>query len=247
MYSNQYIDQLIQKLSELERRCLREINLSAQMVFNTIQNGHQVYFFGCTHAGILAQESFYRTGGLAIINPIFPPGLNVQDTPVSITSELERVNGYGKIIAEQSGIQDGDLLFIHSVSGRNSVPIDFAKEAKDAGVTVIAITSLEYSSRSQSRHPSGKRLFEVCDLVIDDVCPFGDALVTLGVSGVRVAPGSTVLGVAILNAIVAEAAGLFDEKGVLPPVYQSVNVDKGDDYNRKVFETYKKQIGYKLR
>ena len=247
MYSKQYIDQLIQKLGELEQHCLKEINLSAQMVFDTVQNGHRVYFFGCTHAGILSQESFYRTGGLAIINPIFPPGLNVQDTPISITSELERVNGYGKIIAEQSGIQRGDLLFIHSVSGRNSVPIDFAETAKDKGVTIIGITSLEYSSRSQSRHPSGKRLFEVCDLVIDDVCPFGDALVTLEVSGVGVAPGSTVLGVAFLNAIVAEVSGLFDEKGVLPPVYQSANIDKGDDYNRKVFKTYKKQIGYKMR
>ena len=247
MYSKQYIDQLIQKLSELEQRCLNEINESAQMVFDTVQNGHRVYFFGCTHAGILSQESFYRTGGLAIINPIFPPGLNVQDTPISITSELERVNGYATIIAEQSGIQEGDLLFIHSVSGRNSVPIDLAQAAKEKGVTVIGITSMAYSSCSQSRHPSGKRLFEVCDLVIDDVCPFGDALTQLETSGVKVSPGSTVLGVAILNAIVAQAAGLFDEKGVLPPTYQSVNVDKGDEYNRRVFETYKEQIGYKMR
>ena len=246
MYSKQYIDQLIQKLEELEQRCLQQIDLSAQMVFDTVQSGHRVYIFGCTHAGILSQESFYRTGGLAIINPIFPPGLNVQDTPISITSELERVPGYGRIIAEQSELRQGDLLFIHSVSGRNCVPVDFAESARSKGVTVIGITSLEYSSQSESRHPSGKRLFEVCDLVIDDVCPFGDALITLDVSGVKTAPGSTVLGVAILNAIVAEAAGLFDEKGVLPPVYQSVNIDKGDDYNLKVFDTYQKQIGYKM-
>ena len=179
MYSKQYIDQLIQKLGELKQHCLKEIKLSAQMIFDTVQNGHRVYFFGCTHAGILSQEAFYRTGGLAIINPIFAPGLNVQDTPISITSELERVNGYGKIIAEQSGIQAGDLLFIHSVSGRNSVPVELAQTAREKGVLVIGITSMEYSSRSQSRHPSGKRLFEVCDLVIDDMCPFGDSLVTL--------------------------------------------------------------------
>ena len=100
MYSKQYIDQLIQKLGELEQHCLKEINLSAQMVFDTVQNGHRVYFFGCTHAGILSQESFYRTGGLAIINPIFPPGLNVQDTPISITSKIDKGDDYNRKVFE---------------------------------------------------------------------------------------------------------------------------------------------------
>lgn len=244
MNSELYLNCIIEKLGELKQKCVPAINAAALKVVDTVHAGHCVYFFGCTHAGILTQEAFYRTGGLAIINPIFSPGLTVDNIPITITSQMERLEGYGEVIAQQSTLQKGDLLFIHSVSGRNHVPVDLAMAAADLGVYVIGITSMEYSKASSSRHPSGKRLFEVCDMVIDNVCPFGDSLVQLERSKVSVAPGSTVLGATILNAIVAQAAGYFDERGEMPPVYLSANIDHGEDYNKKVFEAYKNQIKY---
>ena len=244
--SEEYLDRVQELIGRLRREALPDIDEAANRVCTTLRCGGRVYFFGCTHAGILTQEAYYRTGGLAVFNPIFAPGLTVDSTPITITSELERTGGYGPIIARQAGLREGDLLFIHSVSGRNHVPVELALAARELGVSVIGITSLQYSKESASRHPSGKRLFEVCDLVIDDLCPFGDALLRVPHSGVGVAPGSTVLGAAIVNAIAARVAAAYDKEGLLPPVYSSANVDRGGEYNRKVYETYRDQICYEM-
>lgn len=247
MQSNLYLDSIIEKLTELKNQSLTLIQQASDKLVETVMAGHCVYIFGCTHAGILTEEAFYRTGGLAIFNPIFAPGLTVDNSPITITSAIERLDGYGKIIAGQSGLKAGDLLVIHSASGRNNVPVDLAIEARARGVYVICITSLAYSGGVESRHASGKRLFEVCDMVIDNLVPYGDAMVSLPRSGAAAAPASTVLSASILNAIVAEAAGRFDEMDELPPVFMSANIDRGDEYNKRVFEKYKDQIRYAMK
>lgn len=114
-----------------------DIDEAANRVCTTLRCGGRVYFFGCTHAGILTQEAYYRTGGLAVFNPIFAPGLTVDSTPITITSELERTGRLRPIIARQAGLREGDLLFIHSVSGRNHVPVELALAARELGVSVI--------------------------------------------------------------------------------------------------------------
>jgi uncharacterized phosphosugar-binding protein len=247
MKSEIYIDRLMEMMGKLKEQSLPLINEAARKIVDTVNGGRRVYIFGCTHAGILTQEAFYRTGGLAIFNPIFAPGMTVDATPITITSMIERLDGYGAVIASQTDLNEGDLLFIHSTSGRNNVPIDLALAARSKGVYVIGITSFQYSRVVLSRHDSGKRLFEICDMVIDNLCPYGDSLVELENSGIFVAPGSTVLGVTILNAIVAQAAALFDESNQLPPVFISANTDAGDQYNRSVFERYRAQIDYKMK
>lgn len=246
MNSELYLDRVAEILLDLKEKSLPMINQAAQKIVDTVRAGKCVYFFGCTHAGILTQEVFYRTGGLAIMNPIFAPGLSVDTVPITMTSEIERMDGYGAIIAKQSGVVSGDLLFIHSVSGRNNVPIDLAIAVREMGAYVIAITSMAYSSASKSRHASGKRLYEVCDLVIDNGCPYGDSLIHLPNSHAGVAPGSTALGAVIVNAIAAQTASFFDECGQLPPVYASANIDQGEDYNQTVFKTYREQIHYRM-
>ena len=85
---------------------------------------------GCSHAGILAEEVFYRTGGLAVINPIFFPGFMLNTRPITMTSALERVPGLGKTILTQNHVGEGDLLIIHSVSGRNNVPVEMAMSSR---------------------------------------------------------------------------------------------------------------------
>ncbi len=245
MTADIYLDTIIEKMQRLKEVTLPSINEATDKVMQTLKDNKSIYFFGCTHAGILTQEVFYRTGGLAIFNPIFAPGLMADTSPITLTSDLERTAGYGEIIAQQSGIVKGDLLFIHSVSGRNNVPIDLAIALRRIGVFIICITSLEYSKNVKSRHSSGKRLFEVSDLVIDNVCPYGDALVNLPKSNVMVGPASTVMGAAIVNAIAVNVAAKFDDQEDCPPVFSSANMDEGDDYNKKIIDKYKKFIRYK--
>lgn len=243
-YTDKYLDTVIAQLERIRSEQKDNIIAAAKKVVAAVTAGSRIFFFGCTHAGILSQEAFYRTGGLAVINPIFPPGLTCEVKPVTLTSALERQEGYGKLIADAAGLQKGDLLFIHSVSGRNSVPVELACEASARGVFTIAITNMEYSSKSKSRHSNGKRLFEAADLVIDNCGIFGDASIQVDGFPGYVAPTSTVTGAAVVNAVCAESIPLFLEAGIDPPVFMSANIDGGDAYNAAILEKYKDKITY---
>ncbi len=244
MYADGYID-IVQKTIQRAWEEQKEvISAVAQAICSTLKAGHSVYIFGCSHAGILAEEVFYRTGGLAILNPIFFPGFMLNTRPITMTSKLERLNGLGKILVEENRLKDGDFLLIHSVSGRNNVPIEMAIEAKTRGVRTAAITNVAYSQAVTSRHPSGKRLFEVCDFVLDNKGDVGDAAVTLKGLPEKIGPTSTACGAALINAVVIETVGRILENGEVPPVFLSANLDGGDEHNKRIFEEYHDQIFY---
>jgi uncharacterized phosphosugar-binding protein len=145
---------------------------------------------------------------------------------------------------EANRLKQGDLLVLHSVSGRNTVPVEMAMEAREQGVFTIALTNIRYSSAVTSRHESGKRLFEVCDLVIDNGGVPGDAAVSLPGLPEAMGPTSTAAGSALLNGLLIEAVERLLARGITPPVFLSANVDGGDEHNRLLFEEYKDQIHY---
>ena len=213
-------------------------------IAETIERKNNVFVFGCSHAGIIAEEVFYRTGGLAVINPIFFPGFMLNTRPITMTSDLERVPGIGKTLLKQNHVGEGDLLIVHSVSGRNTVPVEMAEEAKKLGARTVCITNLNYSRAVTSRHPSGKRLFEVSDLVIDNCGEFGDAAVKLDGLPEKSGATSTVVGAALINAIVIEAVEKMIADGIVPPVFMSANIDGGDEHNAKIFQEYRDNIFY---
>ena len=224
-----------------QRDTLREASYA---VAETVEKKKNVFVFGCSHAGILAEEVFYHTGGLAVINPIFFPAMMLNTRPITMTSALERVPGIGKIILEKNHVSEGDLLILHSVSGRNSVPVEMALEARAAGVRTVCITNLAYSNAVTSRHPSGKRLFEVCDIVIDDKGEVGDAAVSIDGLPEKTGPTSTAVGTALINAVIIDAINKMIEDGIVPPVLMSANLDGGDEHNARIFEEYKDNIFY---
>ena len=219
---------------------------AADLLFTTMQNKGKIFAFGSSHASMITQELYYRTGGLAIVNPIFAPGLTLEVAPVTLTSQIERLPGYGQLLAEQYHLKAGDALLIHSVSGRNSVSIDLALAAAELGVKTIALTSLAYSQGVTSRHPSGKLLYELCDIVIDNCGCYGDAAMEVEGFVEKVAPTSTVIGAAIVNGITLLFLERCLAEGIQPPILISGNRDGGDEYNAAVFRTHKEEIMYKL-
>ena len=108
----------------------------------------------------------------------------------------------------------------------------------------VCITNLAYSNAVSSRHPSGKRLFEVCDIVIDNKGDVGDAAVQEDGLPEKIGPTSTVVGAALINAIVIDAVNRMIDDGVVPPVLMSANLDGGDEHNARIFEEYKENIFY---
>ncbi|MGZ4484899.1 MAG: sugar isomerase domain-containing protein [Nocardioidaceae bacterium] len=141
------------------------------------------------------------------------------------SSALERLPGYAPVLVAQSGVGAGYVVLVVSSSGRNAVPVEFAEAARDRGCTVLAVTSVAHSSAVPSRAPSGCRLFEVADLVLDNGAPAGDAAVPLSGRTERVGPVSTVGGSALVQAVMVGAAALLAARGTDPDVLTSNNVD----------------------
>jgi uncharacterized phosphosugar-binding protein len=213
-----------------------------------VLNHNSIYIFGASHAGILSEEMFYRAGGLMLINPIFGRETMLDSRPITLTSDMERLVGYGAILAkERADFKKGDILIAHSVSGRNPVTIEIAMAAHNAGAKIIAITNLAYSQSTVSRHPSGKKLYELADIVLDNHGDIGDATVSIEGIDQKVGPTSTVIGASMLNAIVAELVQRLVDDGLKePPVFYSANMDGGDKLNHRLFEKYKTSIKYQF-
>lgn len=244
MSSRAYLEAAAAGLARLRETQQEAIDRGAGMVAEAITEGHKVLSFGATHSFIVTMEMVYRTGGLMLVNPIYPHGMDLSVRPMTLTSQLERVEGLGRVLLEQSPAERGDVLVIASVSGRNHVAIDMALAAREGGVATIAVTSMEYSQAVESRHPSGRKLYEVCDHVIDNCAPEGDAAVAIPGLEQRTGPLSTVLGCAVVNAMVAEAIRRLVEQGVTPPVFVSANLPGGDEHNARLLAENRGRIFY---
>ncbi len=239
-----YFETVIQLLQEIRHSQAEVVEQSAKAVADAIDQGHLVYVFGASHASILAQEAFYRAGGLVPVNPILAPGLTTDVRPVTLTSRLERLAGLGRQIMAETALEAGDVLIVHSVSGRNAVAVEAAQAGKERGALVIAITSLTYSKSVQPRTSGMPRLFETADLVLDDGAPIGDAAVELPGLAQKVGPVSTVTGAALLHAVLVRAAALLLERTGDAPVFWSANLDGGDEHNQKWLERFRGRLTY---
>lgn len=216
----------------------------AQKMAKATLSGRSIFAFGCSHAGLLALELYYRSGGMATINPVRAAGLNLDIDPATMTSQMERLPEYGRLIIDNIPLGEGDVILIHSVSGRNTVTVDAAMRAREKGAFVIALTSLAATTQVTSRHPSGKNLYEVADLVLDNGGCLGDGCIALEGVPEKIGPTSTAVGAAMLNAMMTRAVQLVIEAGGVPPVFVSANLDGGEAHNREMMRAYRNQIFY---
>lgn len=239
-----YIETVLATIDKAWKTQSEQITRAVGFLAEATKRKSNCYIFGCSHAGIIAEEGFYRSGGLVTLNPIFFPGFMLNTRPVTMTSQLERLPGLAKIILDENKLKKDDVLFIHSVSGRNTVPVEAAEEAKKRGIHTVALTNLEYSMSVASRAPSGKRLFEVCDVVIDNCGCVSDAAVTIDGLSEKIGPTSTTVGAALINAIIIEAVEKLVNEGIVPPVFMSANIDGGTEHNAKILEEYGDNIFY---
>ena len=226
------IEDILHKIKETQSET---INTIADKLCDVLINGGIVYTFGAGHSHLLCEEISARAGGLLQVRAILEPELiDIQGNGKS--TQLERTPGYAKIIFEFSKIRKKDALIVISNSGRNSVPVEMAIEAKKAGVLVIGLTNLDHSKNVESRCPNGKKLYEVCDFILDNCGEFGDAAIKVENKPFSIGPTSTVAGAIILQALIAQIVEIMLEKGQEPAMLMSANVDGNDDYNKNIQE-----------
>ena len=223
--------------SEILERC-------AQKMADVIEKDHLVYVFGAGHAGIISEEMSYRAGGLVPVVPILPPGLTLNVRPLTLETELERLQGYASLIFDACKITGDDLLIVHSNSGRNTVAIEMAELAREKGVFVVALTSVAHSSAVTSRHPKGYKLMDVADLVLDNCGIPGDAICEIPGVDARVASTSTVVGAALMNELVVKTATILKSRGFEPPIFRSANIDNSAESNQRWMDHYGSRLLY---
>ena len=210
---------------------------AADLVTESCRQGGKFYVFGSGHSHMVAEELYLRAGGLALVHAILPPELMLHEMPNKSTY-LERVEGYAQALVELHRVDEKDTLMVISNSGRNAVPVEMCLAAKAKGARVIAMTSMQHSAGCTSRHSSGKKMYEIADVTIDNRGEKGDATFPIEGLDTCIGPTSSVTGIAIAQALVCQVVDNLVKAGLEPPVFKSSNVDGGDEYNNRLFDTY---------
>ncbi|MDT0305371.1 SIS domain-containing protein [Streptomyces sp. DSM 44917] len=241
-----FLDETIALLRRAREEGGPAIAEAAALLARTVTSGGRLFAHGAGHSALPAQDLVYRAGGLALVNLLAVPGATGVDArPATLGSALEHVGGLAAATLDSSPAAAGDLLIVISVSGRNALPVEMARHARSAGLSVIGVTSVAYATETAPRHPSGTFLKDHCDVVLDSRVPVGDALLTSERIGAPFAPASTVVACALLQAVVAEAAGLLAAGGTEPPLLRSANVDGGREWNERVIAEHAERIHWR--
>ena len=240
-YAAEYLHTVGALLQRVHDEQLPTLDAAATRIADCIADGGLWHVFGSGHSQLLAAEVFYRAGGLVPVNAIL-------DLPLSVmvnarrSTWLERVSGYAEQLLQDEPLQAGDVVLVISNSGRNAVGIELALAAKARGATVLALTSVQFSRRVSSRHPSGKKLLDCADLVFDNYGADGDAAVQIPGCPSAVSATSTVVGSALLQALAAATVAELQRRGHRPPVWQSANGEAGEHINAAHIAEYQGRI-----
>ena len=216
------------------------IQQAADWCAATILAGRMVHVFGSGHSRIMVEELWPRYGSFPGFNPIVELSLTYHNPVVGANGQrqamfLENVPGLAERILRNFVLDKKDTALIISSSGCNVVPIEMSLGFKNAGVRTIALTSLEHARANQSRHGGGKRLDQICDLVLDTGAPPGDAMVKVDGLETPVSPGSTVGGCMVVNCLKAEIAERLTRAGQ-PPLVLTSAVHVGQQRAAELFE-----------
>lgn len=231
-------------LDHLETTQLTQVEAAADLVVHALLHGGTV---NCSEIGHGIQWDFInRAGGLLAVQP-FSHSLTVNNpmadgtrkarTPQPDDRDLEQI----RAAVQLSSLKAGDVMIISSVSGKNRGPVELALACRARGVKVIVFTAMTYTMKVTSLHPSGKRLFEVGDVVVDCGAPYGDAAVdipgfenkAIPVSGL----GQVVSGWMIWGRVMEKMAAA----GTPPSVFISHNREGGPEYNERQKKTYQER------
>ena len=229
MLAQQWLANARAVMDSIESTQLPAIRAAAELMADSIAAERWVHTFGCGHATIPVEEMYPRIGGFVGFHPIVELPLTFF---TRITGEmgihqflfLERAPGYGDAIMKSYTFDARDTLWIFSHTGINNVNIDVALRARELGMRVVAAGSAAQAAGSTPRHPSGRTLFDIADVVIDTRVPAGDSSVPLAGHQDNVGPVSTMAFVAVVWMTITTVAEILAERGVKLFIHPSHNV-----------------------
>ncbi|MFG2129885.1 sugar isomerase domain-containing protein [Streptomyces sp. NPDC048751] len=221
-----------------------DVARAAALIAECVRADGVIQAFGTGHSQALVLELAGRAGGLVPTNRLSIADLVLYggDAPSVLDDPLlERSSGVAARLYDLAAPRPQDLFVVISNSGVNNVIVEMALHAKERGHRLLAITSLAHTRAVPAGHPSGKKLADLADVVLDNAAPRGDALLELPDGG-SVCALSTLTGVMLVQMTVAETAARLLATGERPPVYVSANVPGGFESNLELERRYAGRI-----
>lgn len=218
---SEYLHKIITCLEQIETDERERLDAVSRLVADTIKKDGLIFTFGCGHSHLPGLDAFYRAGGLANVSPMLDTDLMLHNGAAK-SSRLEKMSGIATEIFRRYVPSEKDMIFIFSASGKNQIPIEMAQAAKTAGVKSVGVSAWSYIEK-------GGKLHNYVDIAIDCKVPYGDACMDVGEK--KMGGLSTYAACFILNTCLINGAKIVLEKGVIPPVYMSGNIEGGREHN----------------
>jgi uncharacterized phosphosugar-binding protein len=228
MSEDKFLSALNSVIAKLEATQMGAIDQAAEWVADATAEERFGVLFGAGHSYMPILDTFPRIGS-------FPAWLPIHELSTSYVAAIsgnlglrqtifiEKIEGFGDVVLENYRLDPRDVMIVISNSGVNPMGIDIALNAQKQGLKTVAITSMAHTQASQSRHSSGKRLFEICDLVIDTCVPQGDAMIEVEGFGAKVGAASTIMAMITMQTMAVRVAEKLSARGISLPVYPSHN------------------------
>lgn len=239
-----YVEKAFANIKRVVDEQGENIKRAASMMADAIESDRLINVYGGGgHTTLVMGEMFFRAGGLSNINPIMETGISVFNQALKYL-ELERCENFGRSVMKYYDLQEDDLLIIFHNIGINAATIDAALEAKERGVKIIAVSSSYWQNEMPEehfiRHSSKNNLFELADVCIDDYNPVGDSIINIPGFAIPIAPVSNVVDFTIAHLLEIECIRIcVEERGIIPPVWNSANTPGGDEKNAAYIKKYK--------
>lgn len=245
MLMNRYqaaVDDLFAKIRTTQTE---NIIKAGNMIAESVANGGNIYLSAICHG--IEKDLIYRGGG-PIFYKQFSYNLNVEDTARhrdrSDWNRESQTVAAAKYVLQQGNFRPGDILVVSSVSGRTASVVDLTYEAVKMGIKVIAFTSMEYAVQVDPVHPSGKKLYELATLAIDNCAPAAEAMLSVEGIEAKFAAASGIASDYIMWSITSVAVEKLLEMGITPGILKSANYPGGNDYNKTVIEPHYDEFGW---
>jgi uncharacterized phosphosugar-binding protein len=232
-----FLDAIRARLLAVQLDQSAQIAEAGRLIARTLELGGLAHAFGTGHSHLLAEEIYCRAGGVLPVNVIETAPLMLHED-VMAAGAWERLTGVAGVLLEHAPIDPtADVLLMISNSGRNAVPVEAAEWARTRGMPVVAVTSLAHSRSLPSLAPSGKRLYEVASVVLDNLGEPGDALVQV-TPDIRAGASSTAIGACLLQCAILSAIEECMRRGVVPPALVSNNIPGAAEANTRLLRDY---------
>jgi uncharacterized phosphosugar-binding protein len=233
----QEASKVLERVIQTQADAIRRAGL---LFADCIEHDGVIHSYGTGHSRAFAMELAGRAGGLAPVNRIDLEDLALRaNWPLErvVSPDIERDPEAGKALLACYRIEPQDAFIIASNSGVNVAIVEVALRVKAHGHTLVAVTSLEHTQQVVPRHASGKKLYELADIVIDNCGPFGDALIELPGGG-KACSISSLTGALIGQMLTAEIISNLIKRGITPPIYLSANIPGGIEQGQALRQRY---------